>query len=91
MALHGAKGVFSFAKENTPFLSPRERLTLRDWRLKNCTRCAIGCGVDGFAMSLLRVGTGINRALLRGAQVTLARRRTAVHIGGIASLAALFK
>ena len=39
-------------------------------------------------MSLLRVGTGINRALLRGAQVTLARRRTAVHIGGIASLAA---
>ena len=51
MALHGAKGVFSFAKENTPFISPRERLTLRDWRLKSCTRCAIGCGVHGFAMS----------------------------------------
>ena len=51
MALHGAKGVFSFAKENTPFISPRERLTLRDWHLKSCTRCAIGCGVHGFAMS----------------------------------------
>ena len=62
MALHGAKGVFSFAKENTPFISPRERLTLRDWHLKSCTRCAIGCGVHGFAMSLLRVVTGSNRA-----------------------------
>ena len=52
MALHEAKGVFSFAKENTPFIiSPGERLTLRDRRLKSCTRCAIGCGVHGFAMS----------------------------------------
>ena len=83
MALHGAKGVFSFAKEDTPFLSPRERLTLRDWRLKNCTRCAIGCGVDGFAMSLLRVVTDSNRALLRGARVTVARRRTAVRAAAL--------
>ena len=83
MALHGAKGVFSFAKENTPFLSPRERLTLRDWRLKNCTRCAIGCGVHGFAMSLLRVVTDSNRALLRGARVTVARRRTAVRAAAL--------
>ncbi len=25
MALHEAKGVFSFAKENTPFISPRRK------------------------------------------------------------------
>lgn len=57
MAPHGAKGVFSFAKENTPFISPRERLTLRDWHLKSCTRCAIGCGVHGFATLGMRLAT----------------------------------
>ena len=32
--------------------------------LPDCTRCAIGCGVHGFAMNLLQVVTDINRALL---------------------------
>ena len=31
---------------------------------KNCTRCAIGRGVHGFAMNLLRVVSVCNRALL---------------------------
>ena len=32
--------------------------------LPSCTRCAIGCGVHGFAMNLLRIVTSINHALL---------------------------
>ena len=32
--------------------------------LPSCTRCAIGCGVHGFAMNFLRVVTDCNRALL---------------------------
>ena len=35
MALHGAKGVFSFAKENTPFISPQR--TAGAFRLRPCT------------------------------------------------------
>ena len=79
------RGIFSFSKENIPLTPPRERTrglpprprTLAVFILKNCTRCAIGHGVHGFAMNLLRVVTGRSRALLRGARVTLPRRQTA--------------
>ena len=65
------KGDILSRERISPLGPPREREgitprppTLPDLGLKNCTRCAIGCGVHGFAMNLLRIVTDINRALL---------------------------
>ena len=70
-------------------LEPQEKgFALADWHLKSCAACGIGCGVRGFATNLLLFVADINRALLRGARVTVVRRRTACG-GGIAALAAL--
>ena len=67
----GQRGPFSHVREWPPLDPPREREgspprppTLAVSILKSCTRCAIGCGVHGFAMNLLRVVTDCNRALL---------------------------
>ena len=62
MALHGAKGVFSFAKENTPFISPRERLALRAFGSKGCTRRAVEVRCTWLRHESLRFDTSINRA-----------------------------
>ena len=54
--------------------------TLRACSLKNCTRCAIGCGVHGFAMNpcvSLHVATA---PYSREARVTFAWRRTACRM-----------
>ena len=85
VALHGIRGILSFSKESIPLEPPRERTrglaprprTLADRHLKSCAACGIGCGVRGFATNLLLFVADINRALLRGARVTGARRRTA--------------
>ena len=44
-ALHGSKGVFSFAKENTPFETPRERLDIAGEQLEElqCLPIALPC------------------------------------------------
>ena len=78
-------GILSFSKESIPLKPPRERTrglaprprTLADRHLKSCAACGIGCGVRGFATNLLLFVADINRALLRGARVTVVRRRTA--------------
>ena len=85
LALHGSRGILSFSKESIPLKPPRERTrglaprprTLADRHLKSCAACGIGCGVRGFATNLLLFVADINRALLRGARVTVVRRRTA--------------
>ena len=66
-------------RERTRGLPPRPR-TLAVLGLKSCTRCAIGCGVHGFAMSLLRIVTAHNRALLREARVTVVGQQTACRM-----------
>ena len=79
------RGILSFRREYPPLDPPRERrgafpLDPAHWQplARRAARPAeCKCGVHGFAMSLLRVGTGINRALLRGARVTVVWRRTA--------------
>ena len=57
---NGTKGPFSFAKENGPFGTPRERLcigrlALEDWHLKSCAACGIRClpGVVSKRLGLL--------------------------------------
>ena len=78
-----AKGVFSFAKENTPFISPRERLALRAFGSKGCTRCAmeVRCTWLRHESSALRYR--YQPRALRGARVTVARRRTAVRAAAL--------
>ena len=73
-------------KENSPPYTPQEKgtrglpprpRTLAVCSLKSCTRCAIRCGVHGFAMNpceSLRLATA---PYYREARVTFARRRTA--------------
>ena len=87
MALHEKRGPFSLVREWPPFDPPRERKghcpltpTLADCSLKSCTRCAIGCGVHGFAMNpyvSLRLATA---PYYREARVTAERRQTACGI-----------
>ena len=83
----GQRGPFSHVREWPPLDPPREREgsppqppTLAVSISKSCTRCAIRCGVHGFAMNLLRVVTCCSRALLREARVTLERRQTACRM-----------
>ena len=54
--------------------------TLAVFILKNCTRCAIGCGVHGFAMNPY-VSLPLSTApYCREARVTVARRQTACRM-----------
>ena len=48
--------------------------------LKNCTRCAIGCGVHGFAMSPYDSFSFATAPYYREARVTTARRQTACRM-----------
>ena len=48
-ALHEAKGVFSFAKENTPFGTPRERLRLAVSDLNDSYASGMGMPARGVA------------------------------------------
>ena len=83
----GQRGIFSFlGKRIAPLIPPQEKgarglpprpRTLAVCSLKSCTRCAIRCGVHGFAMNpceSLRLATA---PYYREARVTFARRQTA--------------
>ena len=58
MALHASKGPFSFAKENGPFGTPRERRSLAVSGLKNL--CASGMGVPAWQHCCARTGEPAN-------------------------------
>ena len=58
------KGDTLFQKRVSPFKSPKRNFTLAVCSSKSCTRCAIRCGVHGFAMNPYRLVTTLNRALL---------------------------
>ena len=84
LALHESKGIFSFAKENIPFGTPREREgraprppTLAVLISKNCSACGIRCGVHGFAMNPYYSLPLATAPYYREARVTFARRQTA--------------
>ena len=72
---------YLFFKKRYPSLTPSQRkFTLRACSLKSCTRCAIGCGVHGFAMNPY-VSLHISTApYYREARVTFARRQTACRM-----------
>ena len=79
------RGILSFSKESIPLeplrertrgLAPRPR-TLAVCSSKNCTRCAVWVRCTWLRHESLRFVTTRNRALLREARVTIARRRTA--------------
>ena len=59
-----ATPIFFPWKENGRRPSKRKAFALAVSILKNCTRCAIGCSVHGFAMNPYRLVTTLNRALL---------------------------
>ena len=69
---------YLFFKKRYPSLKPSQRkFTLAVCSLNDCTRCAIGCGVHGFAMNpyvSLRLATA---PYCREARVTVERRQTA--------------
>ena len=74
-------------RECPPLDPPRERkgpcpLTppLSALGLKSCTRCAIGCGVHGFAMSPYDSFSFATAPYYREARVTTARRQTACRM-----------
>ena len=80
-ALHVIHPPFSFRGKKTGGARPKERLfTLAVSILKSCTRCAIGCGVHGFAMNpyvSLRLATA---PYYREARVTFVWRQTACRM-----------
>ena len=83
----GSKGG-SLWKENTPFEIPRERRgglpprprTLPVCSSKSCTRCAIGCGVHGFAMNPCESLPLATAPYYREARVTVVGRQTACRM-----------
>ena len=87
MALHGERGIFSHVRENPPWTPKRTRGEnpstpdiARFRQLKNCTRCAIGCGVHGFAMNPCESLPVAHAPYYREARVTLERRQTACRM-----------
>ena len=72
-------------KENSPLYTPQENArglaplprTLAVCSLKSCTRCAIRCGVHGFAMNHCESLPLSTAPYYREARVTFAWRRTA--------------
>ena len=84
LSLGVPKGIFSFAKENIPFGTPRGREgraprppTLAVSILKSCAACGIRCGVHGFAMNPYVSTHPATAPYYREARVTLPRRQTA--------------
>ena len=81
------KGVFSFQREY-PLWNPQRKArgltprppTLAVCSLKSCTRCAIGCGVHGFAMNPYVSTHPATAPYYREARVTFVWRRTACRM-----------
>ena len=81
------KGGILFPKRIPP-LNPPEKgegrtprpPTLAVCSVKSCTRCAIGCGVHGFAMDPCELLLRSTAPYYREARVTVARRQTACGI-----------
>ena len=78
------RGPFSHVREWPPLNPPREREgraprppTLAVCSLNDCTRCAIGCGVHGFAMNPCESLPVATAPYYREARVTFAWRQTA--------------
>ena len=83
----GNKGGILFPKRIPP-LNPPEKgegssprpPTLAVCSLKSCTRCAIGCGVHGFAMNHCDSKHSATAPYYREARVTIAWRQTACRM-----------
>ena len=86
-ARRGTKGGILFPKRIPP-LNPPEKgegstprpPTLAVYSLNDCTRCAIGCGVHGFAMNPCELLLRSTAPYYREARVTFPRRQTACGI-----------
>ena len=81
------KGGILFPKRIPPLEPPEEGEgrpprppTLRVCSLNNCTRCAIRCGVHGFAMNPCDSLPTATAPYYREARVTIARRQTACRM-----------
>jgi hypothetical protein len=70
-ALHEAKGVFSFAKENTPFGTPRERLRLAVSDLNDSYASGMGMPARGGAAFAPAIRLGV--LLLSAAALPVSR------------------
>ena len=71
------KGDTLFQKRVSPFKSPKRNFTLAVCSSKSCTRCAIRCGVHGFAMNPCDSTHPATAPYYREARVTVERRQTA--------------
>ena len=71
------KGDTLFQKRVSPFKSPERNFTLAVCSSKSCTRCAIRCGVHGFAMNPCDSTHPATAPYYREARVTVERRQTA--------------
>ena len=72
---------YLFFKKRYPSLTPSQRkYALRACSLKSCTRCAIRCGVHGFAMNPCELLLLSTAPYYREARVTVARRQTACRM-----------
>ena len=86
-ARRGTKGGILFSKRIPP-LNPPEKgkgrplrpPTLPVWCLKSCTRCAIGCGVHGFAMNPYYSLPLATASYDREARLTVVGRQTACEV-----------
>ncbi len=86
-ARRGTKGGILFSKRIPP-LNPPEKgkgrplrpPTLPVWGLKSCTRCAIGCGVHGFAMNPYYSLPLATAPYYREARLTVVGRQTACEV-----------
>ena len=79
-AARDAPPIFFPGKENGRCPSKRKAFTLEVSILKNCTRCAIGCGVHGFAMNPCESLPIATAPYYREARVTVAWRQTACRM-----------
>ena len=74
------KGDTLFQKRVSPFKSPERNFTLAVCSSKSCTRCAIRCGVHGFAMNHCDSKHSATAPYYREARVTIAWRQTACRM-----------
>ena len=87
MALPKVRGIFSHVREYPPCTPKRTQGALPPCprplavcSSNNCTRCAIGCGVHGFAMNPYYSLPLATAPYYREARVTIARRQTACEV-----------
>ena len=82
------RGIFSFSEREYPPYTPKRKdegraprpPTLPVCSSNNCTRCAIGCGVHGFAMNPCDSSPFSTAPYYREARVTLPQRQTACRM-----------